>query len=214
MKRPARLALRLALTRGLLALFAFTLFGVSGEAAERAPISVNPVVPSMSVSFNWIGPLTSPRNDPDQQAGSPSAMRVSQVAPIPEEPAEYDRREVEAYYDWRNDLFFRRFDMSGMGIADFMTARRTYRVWLNEFGTPIAVTMSNPLFYWVDLNRNGEFEPSQGEMWSDPEEDGINGNERPYDVHQPQGRGPAVDSPPSAPPAGDRRPLPDPKRWR
>jgi hypothetical protein len=139
---------------------------------------------------------------------------VSQASPLPEEPVEYDRREIEAYYDWRNDLFFRRFDMQGTGVTDFMTARRTYRVWLDEFSTPVAVTMSFPLFYWVDLNRNGEFEPNQGEMWSDPEEDGINGNERPYEGYNPQGGTIAGDPQRGAASSGSHRPLPDPRRWR
>lgn len=101
---------------------------------------------------------------------------------IPDEPEEYDPREVKAFYDWRNDLFYREFDMKGLGRTDFMTARRTYRVWLSEFGDPIVLTMANPLFYWVDVNANGEFESNEGEMWSDPEEDGVNGNERHYGV--------------------------------
>ena len=125
------------------------------------------------------------RGAADQPAGI-AFVSGGQASPliegVPEEPPEYDRREVKAFYDWRNDLFFRHFDMVGMGRTDFMTARRTYRVWLNEFGTPVVLTMSDPLFYWVDLNANGEFESHLGEMWSDPEEDGINGNERLYDV--------------------------------
>ncbi|MBI3602847.1 MAG: hypothetical protein HY205_00150 [Nitrospirae bacterium] len=133
---------------------------------------------------------------------------------LPEEPAEYDRREVEAYYDWRNDMFFRRFDMQGMGRTDFMTARRTYRVWLDEFGTPIVVTMPHPLFYWVDLNSNGEFEPGQGEMWSDPEEDGINGNERLYDAMHGGSEGPPAPPPPRVQPEERYEPLPVPHRWQ
>ncbi len=111
---------------------------------------------------------------------------------IPQEPEEYDDREVTAYYDWRNDMFFRQFDMAGLGKIDFMTARRTYKVWMNEFGNPVALTMANPLFYWVDLDSNGEFEPRRGEMWSDPEEDGVNGNETPYDVQPGSDQGPPV----------------------
>ncbi len=103
-------------------------------------------------------------------------------SPIPQEPDEFDDREVKAYYDWRNDLFFREFDMNGSGHVDYMTARRTYKVWLDEFGTPVVVTVGSPLFYWVDLNGNGEFETSKGEMWSDPHEDGITGEERIYDT--------------------------------
>lgn len=101
---------------------------------------------------------------------------------IPVEPDEFDNREVEAYYDWRNDLFFRKFDMKGLGKVDYMTARRTYKVWLDEFGTPVVITMGSPLFYWVDRNGNGEFETGKGEMWSDPNEDGITGEERIYDT--------------------------------
>jgi len=100
---------------------------------------------------------------------------------LPEEPEEFDEREVEAYYDWRNDMFFRRFDMTGKGSVDYMTARRTYKVWLDDFGTPVVITVADPLFYWIDLNGNGKFEQDKGEMWSDPYEDGLTGNERPYD---------------------------------
>ncbi len=115
---------------------------------------------------------------------------AADLASIPQEPEEYDAREVKAYYDWRNDMFFRQFDMAGLGKIDFMTARRTYKVWMNEFGNPVVLTMANPLFYWVDLDSNGEFEPHRGEMWSDPEEDGINGNEKLYDVQPGSNEGP------------------------
>ena len=66
--------------------------------------------------------------------------------------------------------------------VNYMTARRTYKVWLDEFGTPVVVTVGAPLFYWLDVNGNGEFETGKGEMWSDPDEDGITGNERTYDT--------------------------------
>ena len=101
---------------------------------------------------------------------------------IPQEPDEFDDREVKAYYDWRNDLFFREFDMNGSGNVNYMTARRTYKVWLDEFGTPVVITVGSPLFYWVDRNGNGKFETTKGEMWSDPNEDGITGEERVYDT--------------------------------
>jgi len=104
------------------------------------------------------------------------------VFSLPQEPEEFDLREVDAYYDWRNNLFFRRFSMSGSdGQTSFMTARRTYKVSVNRYGYEVAVTFANPLFYWLDRNGNGEFEPDQGEMWIDLEEDGVNGNEKPYD---------------------------------
>ncbi len=100
---------------------------------------------------------------------------------LPEEPDEFDQREVDAFYDWRNDMFFRRFDMTGKGIVDFMTARRTYKVWLDDYGTPSVITVADPLFYWMDLNGNGRFEQEFGEMWLDSYEDGLTGNEKPYD---------------------------------
>ncbi len=142
-----------------------------------------------------------PAQDDLPREGSPSSSHAGGLTrSIPEEPEEYDRREVKAFYDWRNDLFFRHFDMGRSGRTDFMTARRTYQVWLGEFGNPVVLTMANPLFYWVDLNANGKFESHLGEMWSDPEEDGVNGNERLYDVHDLQGSGPP--SYPFAPRAG------------
>ena len=100
---------------------------------------------------------------------------------LPEEPDEFDPREVEAFYDWRNDMFFRRFDMTGKGAVDYMTARRTYKVWLDDYGTPSVITVADPLFYWIDLNGNGKFEQEFGEMWLDSFEDGPTGNEKPYD---------------------------------
>jgi len=48
--------------------------------------------------------------------------------------------------------------MTGDGVVNFMTARRTYNVWLDDFGTPVVMTVGAPLFYWFDLNGNGEFE--------------------------------------------------------
>ena len=117
-------------------------------------------------------------------SASPSSRErhLRDFSPLPEEPEEFDDREVKAYYDWRNDLFFREFDLNGDGVVNYMTARRTYKVWLDDFGTPVVVTVGSPLFYWLDRNGNGEFETGRGEMWSDPDEDGITGNERIYDT--------------------------------
>lgn len=105
---------------------------------------------------------------------------------LPAEPDEFDRREVDAYYDWRSNLFFRVFKLVSMEAKpNFMTARRTYKVSVNQYGYEVAMTFAYPLFYWVDLNGNGEFEPGQGEMWIDVEEDGLNGNEKAYDPMTP-----------------------------
>jgi len=133
----------------------------SGEVAP-----VDPTGPSLTTSL------------PEDGHGA----HLRDFSPLPIEPEEFDDREVKAYYDWRNDLFFREFDMKGRGTVDYMTARRTYKVWLDEFGTPVVITVGAPLFYWLDRNGNGKFETSKGEMWSDPDEDGITGNERIYDT--------------------------------
>ena len=120
---------------------------------------------------------------------------------LPAEPDEFDRREVDAYYDWRNNMFFRVFKLASQETKpDFMTARRTYKVSVNQYGYEVAITFTHPLFYWVDLDGNGEFEPGKGEMWIDVEEDGINGNERLYD--------------PMAPGEGPRGPVPMPPAVR
>jgi len=126
------------------------------------------------------------------------------VFSLPQEPDEFDRREVEAYYDWRNNLFFRLFTISGVeGKANFMTARRTYKASVNQYGYEVAVTFAHPLFYWLDRNGNGEFEPGQDEMWIDIEEDGVNGNEKLYDpnVRDDTPRGP-IPVPPVLSPRG------------
>ena len=121
---------------------------------------------------------------------------------LPAEPEEFDRREVDAYYDWRNNMFFRVFKMASQeSKPDFMTARRTYKVSTNQYGYEVAITFAHPLFYWVDLDGDGEFEPGKGEMWIDVEEDGANGNERLYDPMVP-GEGPR--GPVPMPPAPGR----------
>src|SRR5437867_10188719 len=129
----------------------------------------------------------------ERGAGLPPSVHA-----LPVEPDEFDCREVDAYYDWRNNMFFRLFKLASQeSKPDFMTARRTYKVSVNQYGYEVAVTFANPLFYWLDRNGNGEFEPGQAEMWIDIEEDGVNGNEKLYDpmVRDDTPRGP-VPAPP------------------
>jgi len=142
----------------------FPCLGMADEGGNHPDFSQTPISPGKS---------------PLKPAQGP---HLRDFSPLPIEPEEFDDREVKAYYDWRNDLFFREFDMIGTGTVNYMTARRTYKVWLDEFGTPVVITVGAPLFYWLDKNRNGKFETSKGEMWSDPHEDGITGDERIYDT--------------------------------
>ena len=156
----------------------------------------------ISVSYVWGG---NARNVPAPTfVVTPSPFSSIQPrSKLPDEPEEFDEREVEAFYDWRNDMFFRRFDLTGKGTVDYMTARRTYKVWLDDYGTPVVITVADPLFYWIDLNGNGEFEQDKGEMWSDPYEDGLTGNERPYDssdLQQPPSEIPLWSAPDSSAP--------------
>ena len=169
------------------------------------------VVRTCSYTFLFISLLLVPKAWGDlgtNQKANPwilkSAMNTSPFSSIqprpklPIEPEEFDDREVKAYYDWRNDMFFREFDMTGSGSVDFMTARRTYKVWLDTFGTPVVLTMGDPVFYWIDLNGNGTFEQELGEMFKDSYEDGVTGNEEPYDnsdLQEPAGPGPQWNSP-------------------
>lgn len=130
---------------------------------------------------------------------------------VPVEPDEFDPREIKAYYDWRNDMFFREFDLTGSGSVNFMTARRTYKVWLDEFGTPVVLTVGDPVFFWIDLNGNGKFEQELGEMFKDSYEDGVSGNEEPYnnsDLQEPAGSGPQWSPPPQG---GFKQPPCDPR---
>ena len=138
-------------------------------------------------------------SDSSDSVGGALTALPPQAFVLPAEPDEFDRREVDAYYDWRNNMFFRVFKLASMEAKpNFMTARRTYKVLVNQFGYEVAVTYAHPLFYWVDLNGDGEFDPGQGEMWIDIEEDGINGNEKLYD---PMTSGDAPWGPMPVPPA-------------
>src|SRR5207245_2811975 len=119
------------------------------------------------------------------------------VHALPVEPDEFDRREVDAYYDWRNNMFFRVFKLASQeSKPDFMTARRTYKVSVNQYGYEVAITFANPLFYWVDLDGNGEFEPGKGEMWIDVKKmasTGTNGSTTRWRrVRGPAGRCPSL----------------------
>jgi hypothetical protein len=140
----------------------------------------------------------------EANAGAQAAIERDSPMLLPTEPDEFDRREVDSFYDWRNNLFFRVFTIAGRnGQVNFMTARRTYKVSMSREGYEVAITFAHPLFYWLDRNANGEFEPDQGEMWIDIEEDGINGNEKPYD---PQVLGDSPRGPVPLPPIPSLRP--------
>ncbi len=142
---------------------------------------------------------------------APPFSSIQSRPKLPVEPDEFDPREIKAYYDLRNDMFFREFDLTGSGSVNFMTARRTYKVWLDEFGTPVVLTVGDPVFFWIDLNGNGKFEQGLGEMFKDSYEDGVTGNEEPYDnsdLQEPAGPGPQWNPPAQG---GFKQPPCDPR---
>ncbi len=75
---------------------------------------------------------------------------------LPEEPDEFDQREVDAFYDWRNDMFFRRFDMTGKGIVDFMTRgeRTKFGLMITE---PHPLSLLPTLYFigWISMETEG-----------------------------------------------------------
>lgn len=99
---------------------------------------------------------------------------------IPPEPKAYDKEEVDSFLDRETGLYFRLFDMNQSGKIDYMTATRTNSSYMNEFWNSVIYKFEYPLFYWIDRNGNGKFEPELGEMWIDQDEDGLNGNEHLY----------------------------------
>ena len=88
---------------------------------------------------------------------------------------------VDATYDWRQNFFYIFYDLYTTGDINYMTARRVLRVGQNEYSNTIVELLSeHALFYWFDINGDGKFRHEDNEMWIDPEEDGVNGNEQQY----------------------------------
>lgn len=89
---------------------------------------------------------------------------------------------LDATYDWRQNFFYIFYDLYKNGNMNYMTARRVLRNYQNEYSNTIVEPMEYPLFYWFDINGDGKFKHEDNEMWVDPEEDGVNGNEQQYHI--------------------------------
>lgn len=98
-------------------------------------------------------------------------------------------------------LFYVEFDLDRDGIVDFMTARHIMRFSIlvektdifdqnapsEKFASPappeyerlIVEAKKYPLFYWYKPKGAKTFQ-----QWIDIEEDGVNGNEEPYDIYK------------------------------
>lgn len=86
---------------------------------------------------------------------------------LPTEPDVSTR--IDELYDHEARLFFMLYSLKGDGKVDYVTGRSVQAHARSNFGNPIYQTEVNPLFYWWNHT-----------MWNDPEEDGVNGNERVY----------------------------------
>ena len=61
------------------------------------------------------------------------------------------------------------YSLRGDGVVDYVTARMVQEYARSHYGNPVYYTEQFPLFYWWNHT-----------MWNDPEQDGVNGNERVY----------------------------------
>ena len=76
---------------------------------------------------------------------------------------------IDELYDHEARLFLMLFSLKGDGQVDYVTGRMVQEYARSNFGNPVYQTEVHPLFYWWNHN-----------MWNDPEQDGVNGNERLY----------------------------------
>ncbi|HKY71106.1 MAG TPA: hypothetical protein VJL88_04250 [Nitrospira sp.] len=76
---------------------------------------------------------------------------------------------IDELYDHEARLFLILYSLKGDGQVDYVTGRMVQEYARSNFGNPVYQTEIHPLFYWWNHN-----------MWNDPEQDGVNGNERIY----------------------------------
>ena len=86
---------------------------------------------------------------------------------LPQEPDEETR--LEEIYDHESRMVMFLYSLQGNGKVDYVTGRKVQHNQRSEFGNPVYFLESYPLFYWWNHN-----------MWNDPEQDGVNGNEKLY----------------------------------
>jgi len=86
---------------------------------------------------------------------------------LPVEPDVSTR--IDELYDHEARLFLMLYSLKGDGHVDYITGRMVQEYARSNFGNPVYQTEVHPLFYWWNHI-----------MWNDPEQDGVNGNERIY----------------------------------
>ncbi len=96
-----------------------------------------------------------------------SATNAVADQPLPTEPDEDSR--LEEIYDHESRMVMFLYSLNGDGKVDYVTGRKVQHNQRSEFGNPVYYFESYPLFYWWNHK-----------MWNDPEQDGVNGNEKLY----------------------------------
>lgn len=76
---------------------------------------------------------------------------------------------IDEHYDHEARLFLMLYSLEGNGHVDYVTGRLVQEYARSNYGNPVYQTEAQPLFYWWNHT-----------MWNDPEQDGVNGNERIY----------------------------------
>lgn len=86
---------------------------------------------------------------------------------LPREPDLATR--MDELYDHEARLFLMLYSLHGDGKIDYVTGRLVREYSRSSYGNPVYQTEVYPLFYWWNHT-----------MYNDPEQDGVNGNERVY----------------------------------
>ena len=79
---------------------------------------------------------------------------------------------IDELYDHEARLFLMLYSLKGNGQVDYVTGRVVEDYSRSNYGNPVYRTEAHPLFYWWNHT-----------MYNDPEQDGVNGNERVYQEH-------------------------------
>ena len=87
--------------------------------------------------------------------------------PLPIEPDL--NSSLDELYDHESRLFIMLYSLHGDGKVDYITGRSVQEYTRSNYGNPVYYTEPYPLFYWWDHT-----------MFNDPDQDGVNGNERVY----------------------------------
>ncbi len=95
----------------------------------------------------------------------PIQLQASETLPL--EPDESLR--LDEIYDHEARMFLFLYSLEGDGKVDYVTGRMVEDHARSNYGNPVYYTKAHPLFYWWNHT-----------LWNDPEQDGVNGNERVY----------------------------------